>query len=272
MEIEQFINENLLFGRALIDLEVSNKGSNPLWTGFVATNIGEMPAYIKQCRNPEGLCIEVISSLLGLWFNIPIPKPIIVLVEPNHPQITVAQTSYLFGSQMYEMPSFERFLRDSDLNEDCILEYPNLSSIITFDELIGNPDRNNSNILYDGESFRFIDHEKAFHPQQNPRLPINEMHKIGNISDIIKHYKGGNNVYIHRLMVKIKNLLQDEITATDCDHLLFKSQKNTLLTDYNILLDRIRSFLTARLESLALLIENAITDPDDSPQLDFLGN
>ena len=47
MTIEEFINENLLYGRALIDLQISNKGSNQLWTGFVSTNQGEFPAYIK---------------------------------------------------------------------------------------------------------------------------------------------------------------------------------------------------------------------------------
>lgn len=270
MEIDKFINENLLFGRALIDLETSNKGSNPLWTGFVATNKGEIPAYIKQCRNPEGLCIELISSLLGLWLDLPIPKPIIVLVEPDHPQIPVAQTTYLFGSQMYEMPSFERFLKGSDVTEDCILDYPHLSSIITFDEFIANPDRNNSNILYDGESYRFIDHEKAFHPKQNPRLPINDNIKINNISDIVQHYKGGNEVYIHKLMGKIKKLIEEDISATNCDMLLSKSKNHNLFINYNTLIDRIRSFLTARLGFLAILIENAITAPKDTQQLDFL--
>lgn len=204
MDINEFVSNNLLFGRALIDLQPSNKGSNPLWTGFVATNHGEVPAYIKQCRNPEGLCIEIISSLLGLSFGLPIPKPIIVLVEPNHPQIAVGTPTYLFGSQMYEMPSFERFLAESDLTDDCILEYPDLSSIIAFDELIANPDRNNSNILYDGDNYRFIDHEKAFHSKQLPQTPINEVQKIGNISDIVQYYKGENEVYIYKLMLKIK--------------------------------------------------------------------
>ncbi|MPW45043.1 hypothetical protein A7A69_16330 [Acinetobacter sp. Ac_1271] len=63
-----------------------------------------------------------------------------------------------------------------------------LHSIVAFDELIANPDRNNSNILYDGDSFIFIDHEKAFFSSPDPRLPINEITKVGNISEIIQHY------------------------------------------------------------------------------------
>ena len=118
MKLEEFINENLLYGRALIDLQVSKKGSNPLWTGFVSTNQGEFPAYIKKCRHLDGLCVEIISSLLGLMLNIPIPKPILVLVEPNHPQIFVKEPTFLFGSQMYDMPSFERFLIDHQLSGD----------------------------------------------------------------------------------------------------------------------------------------------------------
>lgn len=272
MEVKDFIQENLLFGRALIDLEESNKGSNPLWKGFVLTHQGEVPAYIKKCRNNDGLCIEIISALVGIWLNIPIPKPMLVLVEPNHPQIPVAQTSFLFGSKMYEMPSFERFLRDSDLSEECILEYKKLPEILAFDELIANPDRNNSNILYDGESFRFIDHEKAFGANQNPRTCINEDNKTGNISDIVQHYKGKNDVYIHKLMDKIKKIITNEIKTTNYDQLISECKNNNILMTYNNLLERIRSFLVARMEYLVILIQNSITHPGDSTQLSLIGD
>ena len=271
MKLEEFINENLLYGRALIDLQVSKKGSNPLWTGFVSTNQGEFPAYIKKCRHLDGLCVEIISSLLGLMLNIPIPKPILVLVEPNHPQIFVKEPTFLFGSQMYDMPSFERFLIDHQLSDECILDYSDLHSIVAFDELIANSDRNNSNILYDGESYRFIDHEKAFLPSQDPRLPINEMNKIGNISDIVQHYKGENDVYIHKLMTRIKKSINDEMWATNCDSLIQKAKDNPLLSDYNAIMDRVRNFLIARQSVLAVLIENAITPPQHPQQLDLIG-
>lgn len=271
MDIEAFIDEHLLFGRALIDLEISNKGSNPLWTGFVATNIGEIPAYIKHCRNPDGLCIEIISALLGIWLDIPIPRPIVVLVEPDHPQIAVNKPTYLYGSEMYEMPSFERFLSNSDLKEECLLDCPQLPSVITFDELIANPDRNSSNILFDGESFRFIDHEKAFHPHQNPRSLISEIYKIETIADIVQYYKGDNDVYIHKLMLKIKKIIQNEIETTSCDMLILQAKTCITLTSYNALLDRIRSFLIARIGVLELLIKDAISPPKASNQIDWIG-
>lgn len=271
MDIQKFLSENLLLGRALIDLQSSNKGSNPLWTGFVSTNKGEIPAYIKQCRNSEGLCIEIISSLLGLKFGIPIPKPIIVLVEPGHPQIPVGSPTFLFGSQMYEMPSFERFLVDSDLTEDCILEYPKLSSIVAFDELIANPDRNNSNILYDGENYRFIDHEQAFHPKQNPHAPIDELNKIANISDIIQYHNGKNDIYIYNLMKKIKKIIQDDLNVTSSDAVLHSIKEVSMLNEYNVLVERVSNFLRARHNVLAVLVENAITNPPESAQLDLLG-
>lgn len=272
MEVQDFIKENLLFGRALIDLEESKKGSNPLWKGFVLTHQGEIPAYIKKCRNPEGLCIEIITALIGIWLNIPIPKPMLVLVEPNHPQIPVIQTSFLFGSQMHDMPSFERFLRDTDLTEECILEYKNLPTILAFDELIANPDRNNSNILYDGDSFRFIDHEKAFASNQNPRTCINEDNKIGNVSDIVQHYRGKNDVYIYRLMEKIKKIITNDIKTTNYDQLITECKNNNILMNYNNLLDRIRSFLVARMEYLVVLIQNSITHPGNSTQLSLIGD
>lgn len=271
MALEEFISEHLLYGRALIDLQVSKKGSNPLWTGFVSTNQGEFPAYIKKCHHNDGLCIEIISSLLGLMLNIPIPKPILVLVEPGHPQIAVAKPTFLLGSQMYDMPSFERFLADHKLSDECLLDYPNLHSIIAFDEFIANPDRNNSNILYDGESFRFIDHEKAFCSSQDPRLPISEISKIGNISDIVQHYKGGNEIYIHKLMLKIKKSITEEMWATNCDSLIQKTKDNSILSEYNLILERVRSFLLARQSVLAVLIENAIKPPQNPQQLNLIG-
>lgn len=271
MVLEEFIDNNLLYGRALIDLQVSNKGSNPLWTGFVSTNQGEFPAYIKKCRHADGLCIEILSSLLGLMLNIPIPKPILVLVEPGHPQIAVDKPTLLFGSQMYDMPSFERFLMDHELSEECLLDYSDLHSILAFDELIANPDRNNSNILYDGDSFRFIDHEKAFAALQDPRLPINEMTKIGNISDIVQHYKGENEVYIHKLMSKIKKSISEEMWATNCDSLAHRAKDNSLLNEYNAIIERVRNFLNARNSVLAVIIENAIKPPQHPQQLNLIG-
>lgn len=271
MVLDEFIDNHLLYGRALIDLQVSNKGSNPLWTGFVSTNQGEFPAYIKKCKHNDSLCIEIISSLLGLMLKIPIPKPILVLVEPNHPQIFVNEPTFLFGSQMYEMPSFERFLCDHQLSEECLFDYPNLHSIIAFDELIANPDRNNSNILYDGESFRFIDHEKAFSNAQDPRQPISEMSKIGNISDIVQHYKGENDVYIHKLMLKIKKSISEEMWASNCDSLITTAKDNSVLSEYNSILERVRSFLLARQSVLAVLVENAIKPPQNPQQLDLIG-
>ncbi|ENV76231.1 MULTISPECIES: HipA family kinase [Acinetobacter] len=271
MELENFINENLLYGRALVDLEISNKGSNPLWTGFVATNQGEFPAYIKKCRNAEGLCIEIISALIGLMLDIPIPKPMLVLVEPNHPQIAVDKPTLLFGSQMYDMPSFERFLMDHELSEECLLDFSGLHSIVAFDELIANPDRNNSNILYDGDSFRFIDHEKAFFSSQDPRLPINEITKVGNISEIIQHYKGENEIYTFKLMSKIKKCIADEMWGTNCDSLAKKAQNHYLLNEYNTIIERVRNFLNARNGVLAILIENAIKPPQSHQQLDLIG-
>lgn len=271
MKIEEFINDNLLYGRALIDLQICNKGSNPLWTGFVSTNQGEYPAYIKKCRQADGLCIEIISSLLGLMLNIPIPKPILVLVEPGHPQIAVDKPTFLFGSQMYDMPSFERFLLDHELSEECLLDFSGLHSIVAFDELIANPDRSKANILYDGDSFRFIDHEKAFSTSQDPRLPINEMTKVGNISDIIQYYKGENEVYIHKLMTRIKKSISEEMWATNCDTLTKQAKENSLLAEYNSILERVRSFLISRHTVLAVLIENAIKPPLHPQQLDLIG-
>lgn len=272
IDFGEFVNQNLLFGNALIDLSLFTKeGSNQIWTGFVATNDGELPAYIKKCRFADGMAIELIAALLGIYLELPIPRPIVVKIEPNHPQIPVNQTSYLFGSEMYDMPSFERFIRDNEISEECLLNYGGLSQILSFDELVANCDRHRGNILYDGESYRFIDHESCFSTRQNPRSPLDDMLKLNTISDIVRHHKGENDIYLHKLMLKIKDLVRCSFITTDLDALLMAIKANPMAQGYNSHIDRIRSFTSARMEQLVVLVEDAITLPRNDAQIDWIG-
>lgn len=271
INFNDFIERNLLFGNALIDLSLFTKeGSNQIWTGFVATNDGELPAYIKKCRFDDGMAIELITALMGIYLGLPIPRPIVVKIEPDHPQIPVSQTSYLFGSEMYDMPSFERFIRNNEISEECLLDYNGLSHILSFDELVANCDRHRGNILYDGENYRFIDHEACFSTKQNPRSPLNDMLKLNTISDIVQHHKGENDIYIHKLMLKIKELIKSNFIATDLDALLLAIRVNPSLQGYNSHVDRIRNFTSARMEQLIILVEDAITPPSNNTQIDWI--
>lgn len=269
MNYTEFINKNLLIGIPLLGLNKSNKGSNYSWTGFISTNEGEIPAYIKKCKKNEFVIIEIISALIGIHLNLPIPRPILIKVEPGHPEIPVSEVSYLFGSEKCELPCFEREIIDSSLRDELIIKYKDLPLLSTFDELIANPDRHGSNILYDGENFRFIDHEYAFADTQDPRLEINDLYKTETLTDIIKYHKGTNDVFIHDFMNKVKSVLINNYNATNIDALLNFTQVNCSINNYNEQIERIRTFISLRFPLLIPLIQKGITGNDD-PQIDWL--
>lgn len=269
MDYTEFINQNLLMGVPLLGLNNSNKGSNYSWTGFVSTNVGEIPAYIKKCKKDEYVIIEIISALIGIHLDLPIPRPILIKVEPNHPEIAVSDVTYLFGSEQSDLPCFEREINDTSLRDELIIKYKNLPLLSSFDELIANPDRHGSNILYDGENFRFIDHELAFAKTQDPRLEINDILKTETLLDIIKHHKGTNEVFIHDFMNKIKAVLTKNYDTTKINALLDFTQESVSKNNYNEEICRIRSFISARLPLLIPLIKKGISDENDS-QIDWL--
>ena len=195
MAIKKFQPETALIGTASIGLVPRNIGSNDIWHGYVnVVEHGEIPAYIKRVK-PNEIYIEIFSAVLGRALGVPIPRPILVYVANNHPDIVVTGgNNYFFGSEDVEMPTFERLVHDKSVLEEAILAHPDMYKALTFDELIANPDRNNSNILYNGQDFRFIDHEKCLNSQQNPNLAVDELNKIASISDIVKYYQGSNDI------------------------------------------------------------------------------
>lgn len=269
MNYSEFINKNLLIGIPLLGLNKSNKGSNYSWTGFVSTNDGEIPAYIKKCKKDEYVIIEVISALIGIHLNLPIPRPILIKVEPNHPEIPVSDITYLFGSEQSDLPCFEREINDANLRDELIIKYKDLPLLSSFDELIANPDRHGSNILYDGENFRFIDHEFAFAKTQDPRLEINDLHKTETLTDIIRYHKGSNEVFVHDFMNKIRSVLTKNYDTTKIDALLNSTQESFSGNNYNAEIERIRSFISSRFPLLIPLIKKGITNENDS-QIDWV--
>lgn len=269
MDYSEFINKNLLIGIPLLGLNKSNKGSNYSWTGFVSTNDGEIPAYIKKCKKDEYVIIEVISALIGIHLNLPIPRPILIKVEPNHPEIPVSDITYLFGSEQSDLPCFEREINDANLRDELIIKYKDLPLLSSFDELIANPDRHGSNILYDGENFRFIDHEFAFAKTQDPRLEINDLHKTETLTDIIRYHKGSNEVFVHDFMNKIRSVLTKNYDTTKIDALLNSTQESFSGNNYNAEIERIRSFISSRFPLLIPLIKKGITNENDS-QIDWV--
>ncbi|HDG9762133.1 hypothetical protein PS357_13345 [Acinetobacter nosocomialis] len=271
MNIDKFIKENLLLGHLCEGLSLVTGGQNQMWRGFVSTTHGDVEAYIKKCRKQEAILVEIIVALIGRIYKLPIPRPIIVKVDVDHPEVSVSETTYLYGSEASASPNFSRFLREYNEPEDIILNYKDLHKILTFDELIANPDRNKDNILFDGDRYEFIDHEYCFWGKQNPKSEIADELKIGNISDIYKHYHGGNEVLVHKTMTKVKKHIKDDIEATS--GVVFDTLGSVKIdgTEYANKIDFVKKFILERLPVLDVLIKNSIEQDSDTNQLDFAG-
>lgn len=271
MNIDKFIKENLLLGHLCEGLSLVTGGQNQMWKGFVSTAHGDVEAYIKKCRKQEAILVEIIVALIGRIYKLPIPRPIIVKVDVNHPEVNVSETTYLYGSEASASPNFSRFLREYNEPEEIILNYKDLHKILTFDELIANPDRNKDNILFDGDKYEFIDHEYCFWGEQNPKAEIADDLKIGNISDIYKHYHGGNEVLVHKTMTKVKKHIKEDIEATS--GVVFDTLGSVKIdgTDYANKIDYVKTFILERLPVLDVLIKNSIEQDSDTNQLDFAG-
>lgn len=271
LNIDKFIKENLLLGHLCEGLSVVSEGQNQMWKGFVSTSIGDIEAYVKKCKQQESILVEIIVALIGRVYKLPIPRPIIIKVDAGHPDVAVSQTTYLYGSEASASPNFSRFLREFSQPEEIILDYKDLHKILTFDELIANPDRNNGNILYDGDTYQFIDHEYCFWDKQNPKGEISDELRVGNISDIYKHYHGRNDVFVHKTMKKVKKYINDDIdtTSNDVFDTLFGVQINE--SNYSNKIEFVKKFILERLPVLDVLIRDSIAQDSDTNQLDFAG-
>lgn len=271
MDIDKFIKNNLLLGHLCEGASLITGGQNQMWKGFVNTSIGEVEAYVKKCKKQEAILVEIIVALIGRIYKLPIPRPIIVKVEAGHPDVHVNTDTFLYGSESQNSPNFSRFLHQFKEPEEIILHYKDLHKIITFDELIANPDRNKDNILFDGENYQFIDHEYCFWENQNSKNQISDELWIGNISDIFKHYKGGNDLDVHKFMIKIKKHIKDDISTTSGD--VFNTLNSIQIegSDYPIKVEFVKKFILERLPVLDILIKNSISKEQDTNQLDFAG-
>lgn len=268
MDIDNFLKNNLLAGRLCEGAQQIQGGQHPLWQGFVSTRDSEVEAYIKNCQNPDALLVEIIVALIGRVYGLPIPRPIVIKLEPDHPDIPLTKTTFIFGSEAKKCPNFSRFLREFNEREEMILDYDKLHQIITFDELIANPDRNNNNILFDGRDFHFIDHEYCFNYMQNPKAEImDQACKTGNISDIYKHYLGANDVQVHKFLTKVRAYVKDDIKATSNDAFALLKGVKTDDSSYHKKVEFVRSFIINRLPVLDVLVKNSISTNLDDDQL-----
>lgn len=274
MDINSFLKENLLLGTLCEGAIRINGGQHPMWKGFVNIGDSEVEAYVKKCKDTSVLLVEIISALIGKVFGLPIPRPIIIKIDPDHPEIPVAETTYIFGSEAQNCPNFARFLSDYKQCEEIILKYNDLHKIISFDELIANPDRNKNNILFDGDRYFFIDHEYCLYEKQNPKAEIMDTFRTGNISDIYKFHSGHNDIEVEKTLRKIRKFVSENINnnAETAFNILDQVPINNEL--YIRKVEFVKIFILERLTCLEALIKSSISKNslDSHDQLQLIGN
>ncbi|WP_159818131.1 HipA family kinase [Colwellia sp. 20A7] len=144
----------------------NDQNVNPTWKAHVKTHEKVIVAFVKQISLHK-LYVECVCAIIGRYIGLPIPKPIIVKVtNENFSGIPVGQFRLAFGSEDAAYPSFRRYINSNEqLAMTKLIEFSRTLDIAVFDEWIGNWDRNQGNILYDGGNhFSFIDHENAIDP------------------------------------------------------------------------------------------------------------
>jgi hypothetical protein len=106
----------------------------------------------------SGIAAECFAAAVGNHLGLPTLHPVIV----RHP----GQQSMWFGARDKSHPSLLTALNVNAQNQAqavrsavmLLATWAQFGSTITFDELIGNPDRNLGNLLWDGADFWLIDH------------------------------------------------------------------------------------------------------------------
>jgi hypothetical protein len=170
LRVKKISMDTLQFGLMLPGAKsISEESANQVWKAHVETHSGIVPAYVKWI-NPRKIYIECLCAILGRYLGLPIPKPILVKIDPDS-KIGGCSDGLAFGSEDTEYPSFNRSIQPKDV-PDILGKYSKSVDIGLFDEWIGNWDRNMGNILFDGgKEFFFIDHENAIARELRPDEP-----------------------------------------------------------------------------------------------------
>ncbi|HGH5989171.1 TPA: HipA family kinase [Morganella morganii] len=119
----------------------------------IGDDVEEIVVFAKKLSDRE-MSIELICTTLGRKIGLPIPEPVILFDENETP---------FFGSVDAEYPSLAHYIKDTKdpSVEQKLSTWSGLNQAAFFDEWIAMDDRNNGNLLFDGEDFILIDHESA---------------------------------------------------------------------------------------------------------------
>lgn len=163
-------------GRLAVVLEEGTTGDSRPVRGMVMTSQGAVEAWVKPVADLQRVQVEVACSLLGQSLDLPVPEPLVVLIGPEFGGPGIG-----FGSSAVGHPNVARWM---DTAAEVVLrrlkEWTKVVDAACFDEWIGNCDRHPGNMIYDGQSFWLIDHDKAMHPliELDALSPINQLFEI----------------------------------------------------------------------------------------------
>jgi hypothetical protein len=133
-------------------------GSNT-WVADVLTSSGESVRAIVKNLSSREVMVELICALIGKRMGLPIPNPMIVFDEDMN--------AHCFASQQLDYPDLAQKLasmsdEDKEILKNQLLNWKQLHRAAVFDAFIANFDRNEGNLLHEGESsFWLIDHGMA---------------------------------------------------------------------------------------------------------------
>jgi hypothetical protein len=156
-------------GTLTAELGIAGTGVNKAVRGVVSTAEGEVEAYVKRLKDPRELLVECLCAVLGTRLGLPIPNPILVWIPAE-----LGGPALAFGSTSTGAPDLSTFLSsDAKAVADKLRAWTQLDASACFDEWIGNCDRHQRNLLFDGVNrFWLIDHGLAIHQSESPSNPI----------------------------------------------------------------------------------------------------
>jgi hypothetical protein len=168
--------------------KVDDQNINSVYRGHIQPEQDDVPllAYFKIIP-PREIFVESVCSLLCRHLGLPTPEPYLLIMSEKVCPINGKHTIPAFATVDAKTPSFRQYLRQNPSNEHAIIvilkKWAELISAATFDEFIGNTDRNIGNLLFDGKSITLIDHGLAIKETQRYDMPNDPNLLFGIVKD-----------------------------------------------------------------------------------------
>lgn len=159
----------LLEGTLLAGMEKSKlKSTWGIYKGDVESSNGVISSvYLKPKINNVDSLREFFASFIAQSYGLKVPIPYLVKIPENY-GITSSQEDfsgkYVFGMEIKEYPDLSRavsagLFKDSNFGYD-FFKNKDVSIACVFDEVLDNRDRHHENLLFNGSTVFFIDHQE----------------------------------------------------------------------------------------------------------------